>query len=136
MRSTASGGKPGGKSRCEGPKQRTPGVADEDIAWRAVEWLTPNLNDGFLAAKNTSPNRKSAYKSDLWLKSMLPWEVPEFYDKIASNARGLFLPPGFSEIDKRAQQAYQKTALKQATAKQAMDDAKAQIDPLLKDAMQ
>jgi hypothetical protein len=56
--------------------------------------------------------------------------------KIANNARGLFLPPGFSEIDKRAQTAYEKITLNKATAKDAMDQAKKEMDPLLKEALQ
>jgi ABC-type glycerol-3-phosphate transport system substrate-binding protein len=111
-------------------------TADRDVAWQALEYIVPNGNDGLIAAQAASPNRKSVYKTDTWLKSMLKWEIPEFYEKIAFNARGLLLPPGFSEIDKRAKTGYQKISLNQATAKQAMDEAKTQIDALLKEAMQ
>lgn len=117
----------------EGIYSKTP---DRDVAWKALEWLIPNLNQALIAANAASPVFKSLYKSDVWLKTMLPWENADFYAKIASNARGLLLPPGFSEMDKRVQTAYQKITLKQATAQQAMDDAANQIDQLLQEAMQ
>jgi multiple sugar transport system substrate-binding protein len=119
----------------EGIYSKTP---DRDLAWQALEYLVPNANDALVKAKSASPNRKSVYTTDAWIKSLLPWEAPvaDLYLKIANNARGLFLPPGFSEIDKRAQTAYEKITLNQATAKDAMDQAKKEMDPLLKEALQ
>jgi ABC-type glycerol-3-phosphate transport system substrate-binding protein len=108
---------------------------DRDLSWQALEYIIPRLNDGFMATSSAEPTRKSLYKSDAWKKVLLTWESATFYEKVAFSARGMFLPPNFSEIDKRAQQAYDKVTLNQATVQQAMDDAKTQIDPILKEAM-
>lgn len=119
----------------EGIYSKTP---NRDLAWQALEYLVTNANDALVKAKAASPNRKSVYTSDSWTKSLLPWEVPnaDLYLKVANNARGLFLPPGFSEIDKRAQTGYEKITLNKATPKEAMDQAKKEMDPLLKEALQ
>jgi multiple sugar transport system substrate-binding protein len=110
-------------------------AADRDLSWEVVEFIIPRLNDGFLATSSAMPTRRSLYKSEAWRKVMLPWETGEFYEKVAFSARGMFLPPNFREIDKRAQTAYDKITLNQASPQQAMSEAKTQIDPILKEAM-
>ncbi|HEY3079562.1 MAG TPA: extracellular solute-binding protein, partial [Chloroflexota bacterium] len=75
-------------------------AADRDLSWQVLEFIIPRLNDGFLATSSAMPTRRSLYKSDAWHKVMLPWEVGEFYEKVAFSARGMFLPPNFAEIDK------------------------------------
>jgi len=108
-----------------------------DAAWtwmkfaitRGVEWL--------MEARATAPTTRTLAKSQTWQKSLLPWENAEVYDIAAKQVETRVLAhlPGMSELDRAIQAAFDKVVLGEATAKQAMTEAKPKVEAILKEKM-
>ena len=96
--------------------------------------LSEDVQKRFITARWTAPLRKTWETADFWLKALNPQleEVDSWNDAI-SNVRNFSHVPRFPEIDKIVQTSLDKVLLNQASAADAMKDAKVQIDTILKE---
>jgi multiple sugar transport system substrate-binding protein len=108
---------------------------DPDAAWAVLQVMIQRGSELLMLAKAASPNRLSLLQSDSWTKALAPWEDNEMYQFVTASARAVPLPPNFNEMDGIAEAAYDQIVLRQASEADAMNGAKAQIDPILAEAL-
>jgi len=104
---------------------------DPDAAWAVLQIMIERGSELLMLAKAASPNRLSLLQSDSWTKALAPWEDNEMYQFVTASARAVPLPPNFNEMDGIAEAAYDQIVLRQTSEADAMNGAKAQIDPIL-----
>jgi len=104
---------------------------DPDAAWAVLQIMIERGSELLMLAKAASPNRLSLLQSDSWTKALAPWEDNEMYQFATTTARAVPLPPNFNEMDGIAEAAYDKIVLRQTSEADAMNEAKAGIDPIL-----
>jgi multiple sugar transport system substrate-binding protein len=103
-----------------------------EAAWAVCTHFGTVFNDTAVAAQATSPNRKSALKSETYLKSLLKWEDAATYAKISDQVRTHVIPPGGVQIIDLVKAMYESVATGQMGLKPALDDAKRRCDEVLK----
>jgi multiple sugar transport system substrate-binding protein len=108
-----------------------------DEAWKFLHFASTRGVEVLMEARATGPTTRSQAQGKVWRDSLLPWESAEVYDIAARQVdnRVLTHVPGMSEIDRTIQAALDKVILGEATAKQAMTEAKPKIDGILKETM-
>lgn len=108
---------------------------NRDDAWAAqAVTLSEKTQKRIIDARWTSPLRKSWLKSEMWAKSLNPaFEGPEMWEEAVSSVRYHAHVPRYVEIDRIVQTAYQAVLLDQKTVPQAMNEAKVEINKILKD---
>jgi ABC-type glycerol-3-phosphate transport system substrate-binding protein len=104
-----------------------------DAAWQVCAYLGTKGADLFVAERALFPNRRSTMRSDVWLRQMLPWEDARTYDKVASNVRTLFNPPGALRIYAVTAEAYRRVVEREASVKVAYEEAQRQGDQIIKE---
>jgi ABC-type glycerol-3-phosphate transport system substrate-binding protein len=106
-----------------------------DDAWNAqAVTLSETTQKKIIDARWTAPLRKSWLKSDMWIKSLNPsFEDAAIWEDSVNNVRYHPHVPRFVEIDKIAQTAYQEIILGRKSSRQAMGEAKTEIDKILKE---
>jgi multiple sugar transport system substrate-binding protein len=105
-------------------------------AWELLRFLSTRGVEIFVAGGASIPTTKSFGNSPAWKGALLPWEPAEVYDiayKQMETRPTLPFPPGANNIDTLIQSAFDRVVLGEATAKQAMTDAKPKIDAVLKE---
>lgn len=112
-----------------------PGTKYRDEAWKASAFtLSEKVQTRIISARWTAPLRKSWLKSDMWVKSLNPdFEDAQMWEDTVNNIRYFAHLPRFVDIDKIQVTAFQAAVLNQKTVKEAMTDAAAQINQILKD---
>lgn len=106
-----------------------------DEAWTYLRFATTRGVELLMEARATAPTTKTLAKSEVWTKSLLPWEPAEVYDVAAKQVETKVLPhlPGMSEMDRLIQSAFDTIVLGETTAKQAMSEVKPKVDAVLKE---
>lgn len=64
---------------------------------------------------------------------MRPWESVDVYNFASANVKALYMPPGFVEITKLLNSAYDRMIGGSATVKAALDEVKPKVDAVLKE---
>ncbi len=84
-----------------------------------------------LAAKLTTPVRKSAAKLPEYAKSLDPWEVAEWWTEASTTTRPLPKPARYQDINKLWQDTWARILAGDVAVRLALEDATRQIDALL-----
>jgi ABC-type glycerol-3-phosphate transport system substrate-binding protein len=105
-----------------------------DLAWEYIVHDVTRIHELFLRDGFCTPNSPKAAESPFWLDGLRDWESAEIYDIAATMAsRSLVHVPRLSEIDRIIQAAFDSVLLGQATAADAMTQAKAEVDVILQE---
>lgn len=104
-----------------------------DDAWVAqAVTLSEKTQKRIIDARWTAPLRNSWLKSDMWIKSLNPkFEGPDIWEDAVTNVRYHAHLPRYVEIDNIVQTNFQAIQLEQKSVKEAMTDAKTEIDRIL-----
>jgi maltose-binding protein MalE len=84
-----------------------------------------------LAAKLTTPIRKSAAKLSEYAKSLNPWESAEWWTEASNTTKPLPKPTRYPDVNKLWQDTWAKIMAGETAVRPALEDAARQIDALL-----
>jgi multiple sugar transport system substrate-binding protein len=105
---------------------------EPEAAFAYVRYMTgPESQRLRLAAKLTTPVRKSAARLPEYARSLDPWEVAEWWTEASTTTRPLPKPPRYPDINKIWQDAWAKILAGDVAVRPALEEAARQIDPLL-----
>jgi len=104
-------------------------------AWKMCQYfVSDSAQFKILENRWSSPMIKRHAKSDAWLKSLDPdFESAEIWEASTSNIRAFAHLPRMQEMEKLFQAAKDKIILGEASAKEAMDEAVAKINPIIEE---
>jgi len=105
----------------------------KEAAWLFIEWATSKeIMAKSVLKGNTDPVRKSVNYSPEVVNTFKKWGYYEMNEELTKYARTMWPPaPNMVEAFFRLGSAFQETLLNQKTAKQALDDAKRDIDEMM-----
>jgi multiple sugar transport system substrate-binding protein len=124
----------GGRANRDGPQAYgfLKSTKEPDASFAYVRHMT-NLESQRLrlAAKLTTPVRKSAAKLPEYAKSLDPWEVAEWWTEASTTTRPLPKPPRYPDVNKLWQDTWARILAGDVAVRPALEDAARQIDALL-----